>query len=304
MEIIDIDRLMSLRPAGIRSRLEPGDELLPLAPPTLLPALRAPLLDVPGAWGGWVQSVMVGASRADAPLCVSLDAEGGAERGGPRGLHEGVGALLDHARRARFRRPLVIHARLGTVDAHDQDSVDLARLRVLEAVDAGATSVQLGAFGEPDDAAALLRELLLPAADTGMGIVVQLLDGEQAPTVGRELPAAFHVDAWTGPAPASLSPRRDMLREDSLVGPLPAWIDATVLLGKVIRAVAATDAELQTAAGLLGLWGRKDDPRHERLDAMLSMETEELFTRLKARGSAGHAMVELSKEEPPPPFGE
>jgi hypothetical protein len=303
MDVIDTQKLFSLRPASVRPRLAPRDETLPLAPATLLPALHAPLLEIPGVWGGWMQPCLRGASAADAPMCVSLDAEGGVEKPGPRGLHQGVGEVLLHARRANFRRPLVIHARLGLVDPEDEASVDLARLRVMEAVDAGATSVQLGAFGDPAQAARSLAELLLPASQYGAGVVVQLMDSAQALVVPAELARAFAVDAWVATSSITLEPRREALASPPQA-PFAAWVDGTALLGGVIRQALSGAADLQNSGALLALWEQKEDPRRDRLEMRLCEETEALLNTLRARGSAGHAMVALSRDEVPVPFGD
>ncbi len=298
MELIDTHKLLSLRPSSVRPRLGPRDETLPLSPATLLPALgTAPLLEVPLAWGGWVQAVLRGAASVDAPLCISLDAEGGVERGGPRGLHEAVGAALAHARKAGFRRPLVVHARLGLVDSEDGDAVDLARLRVLEAVDAGATSVGLGAFGEAGVVARLLKDLLLPAEQNGVGVVVQLLDSGQATVVPAELQTVFDVDAYIAPPTVTLQPRRESPAEIPLA-PFPAWVDGAALFAGTIRSVLK-DVPDPLAAALVALWDATGDPRRDRLEMRMYDRAAEVLEKLGARGSAGAAMVQLSRDEPP-----
>ena len=167
-DIILIDRLLDLRPAAVRNHLSGGEELLPLSPGVLLPHLGAPLLEVPAALGAMLEVAFRAAAAADAPLCVGLDAEAGPAEPGPRGLHAAVDRALAAARETAFRLPFVLHARLGMVDPEDEASVDAARIKVLEAVDAGVTSVQLGAFGEPESAARLLTDVLGPASDNGL----------------------------------------------------------------------------------------------------------------------------------------
>ena len=295
MELIDTHKLLSLRPSSVRPRLGPRDETLPLSPATLLPALGAPLLEVPLAWGGFVQPLLRGATSMDAPLCISLDAEGGPEKGGPRGLHQAVGAALQHARKAGFRRPLVIHARLGLVDPDDEAAVDHARLRVLEAVDAGATSVQLGAFGDAGVVARMLKELLLPADQNGVGVVVQLLDSEQATVVPAELQHVFDVDAYVAPATVTLQPRRESPAEIP-VAPFPAWVDGTGLFVPTIKALLKDTPDLGPA--LHALWEKEADPNRDRLEMRLYERAELVLEKLGARGSAGDAMVRLSRDEP------
>lgn len=294
-DTIDESRLYRLRPASALARIHPDERLLPLNPALLLPHLRAPLLEAPAGLGVWLQPLLRAAGALDAPFCVGV--EGDAGKGARGGLHGAVTDALAAARAAHFRRPLVLHARLGVFPVDDADAVDVARVRVLEAVDAGVTSAQLGGLGGVAETAAFLADVMRPLADSGLGAVVQLTDAAQAQGLESALQGRVEVTAWTGMATAA-RPWRAPLADGEGAG----WLDITAALGARIRSTLADHPALAGVAALQELFARKDDVLRDRLETRLYAEVEDVLTAQRARGSAGRAMVALSVPEADMPF--
>ncbi|MEW5849866.1 MAG: hypothetical protein AB2A00_13815 [Myxococcota bacterium] len=296
MDVIDVERMLSLRPASVRPRLFPDEALLPLSPVDLLPALTAPLLEVPAALGPYLPACFRAAQGVDAPLAVAVDGVDASERARSAGLHEAVGQVLELARQAAFLGPWVIHARLGVVDAEDESLVDHARVAVMAAMDAGATSVEMGVFGDAEVATPLLADMLRPAAENGLGVVVRLLDAHQAEVMPEALRGTLPVSAYVvGPGRAELR-RRDALAARPQP-PFPTWADGTAVMEARVRKAFRDRPAPSDARTLFGEAAALPEADRERLEALLYAETEELLETLRAKGSAGRAMVRLSHPE-------
>lgn len=295
-DTIDLERVRSLRPVSALARIHPDEELLPLSPVLLLPHLGVTLLEVAAGLGPWLQPCLRAASAADAAMAVAVEGEPG--RGARGGIHGAISDLWDAVRGARFRGPLVVHGRLGTVEAGNVDAEDAARVRVLEAVDAGVTSAQLGAHGEPQQVAAFLVSALEPLAESGLGVVVQAMDAQQAAGLPPLLDGRLPVDAWLGLPAGSDLPRKDA--HDAQ--PPPVWGELTAALGPVIRNALTGHAALGSVVALHALFTDETDPVRERLETRLYGEVEDALGALRARRSAGRVMAALSIPEPDMPF--
>jgi hypothetical protein len=190
---------------------------------------------------------------------------------------------LKAARAAAFRLPFVLHARLGLVDAEDEHSVDAARIKVLEALDAGATSVQLGVFGDVESAARLLPDLLRPVVDNGLGVVIQLADSAQVDGLPPALgPLEVHAFASSS---VSVVPRRDVIALRP-VAPFPFWADASAVVMAAVKSLLKDLSPENIPEAL-----------RDRVELKVFAAVEDLLAAVKAKGSAGKAMVDLSQTE-------